>query len=561
MAKNDNVELRYGNIVKQCIDMIGAKHLRVVAGRGTTKTTDILADRSMDVIYDMPRSRLVWVADTYVNARANVIPKLIEGWVEYKGWREGVHFVVDERPPSSFDLPYSPLVTYKNTISIFNGCNTQLGSLDQMSGLAGGSYQHAFGDEVKYHDKKKLDTVLPALRGYHAFAHSPFYRGTTFTTDLPNLSKGDFDWIMDTETNMDVEQIKLAYQCGSVLNEINHKIKKAFDRRDKEAMRKLIKQRERWMVRWYKARYNSTFFIVVSSLVNLDILTPGYIYDNLEALGWEEFKQSVLSFKSQLEEGDRFYTGLGQHHFYQDGILNDYVQSFGIKDAFEANSLMLRHIDHNAPLDCGVDFGKMISMVIGQELGPYFYALKNIFTLVPESSLELGEKFRTFFKHHKNKILYMYYDRSGNQYESSGRDWATEVKNHIEFDAQGNRTGWKVVLMSKEQATIYQSQEYFFMKQVFQQTVKGLPGVKIDQYQCKELKSSMELSKLQTKQDTKTGKTTIHKDKSSEKLPLKKLPLQSTNFSDAFKYLMYRKKWADLVKRRSFSLPSGLDGM
>lgn len=560
MAKKDNVEYRYGNIVKQCIDLIGPKHLRVVGGRGFTKTTDIHADRSMDVCYSMPRSRLVWVADTYVNARANVIPKLIEGWVEYKGWREGVHFVVDEKPPSNFDLPYSPLVTYKNTISIHNGCNFQLGSLDQMSGLAGGSYQHAFGDEVKYHDKKKLDTVLPALRGFTAFSHSPFYRGTTFTTDLPNLSKGDFDWIMDTEKNMNVEQIKIAFQCGTILNDINHKIKKAYDRRDKEAMRKLIKQRERWMVRWYKSRYDSTFFIVVSSLVNLDILTPGYIYDNLESLGWEEFKQSVLSFKSQLEEGDRFYTGLGQHHFYQDGILNDYVQSFGIKDDFEANSLMLRYIDHDAPLDCGVDFGKMISMVIGQELGPYFYALKGLFTLIPESSAELGEKFRKFFKHHRKKVLYMYYDRSGNQYESSGRDWATEVKNHIEYDKKG-RTNWKVILMSKEQATIYQSQEFFFMKQVFQQTVKDLPGVKIDQYQCKELKSSMELAMIETKKDTKTGKTTIHKNKKSESLPTKKLPMQSTNFSDAFKYLMYRKKWAELVKRRSFTLPTGLDGM
>lgn len=561
MSKNlDNVELRYGNIVKQSIDLIGAKHLRVVAGRGTTKTTDIQADRSMDVIYDMPRSVLGWVADTYVNARDNVIPKLIEGWREYKGWREGVHFVVDERPPSNFALPYTPIVSFKNTISVFNGCAFQLGSLDQPSGLAGGSFQHIFGDEVKYFDKKKLDVIMPALRGYGKFSHSPFYRGTTFTTDLPNLSKSDFDWIMDTRENMNVEQIKLAFQCGSVLNEINHKIKRAYDRRDKELMRKLIKQRERWMVRWYKARYNSTFFIVVSSLVNLDILTPGYIYDNLESLGWEEFKQSVLSFKSQLEEGDRFYTGLGQHHFYQDGILNDYVQSFGIKDDFEANSLMLRYVDHNAPLDCGIDFGKMISMVIGQELGPYFYALKNIFTLVPDSSKELGEAFRSFFKHHVNKVLYMYYDRSGNQYESSGRDWATDIKNHIEFDKNG-RTGWKVVLMSKEQATIYQSEEYFFMKQIFQQTVKGLPGVKIDQYQCKELKSSMELAKLVTKKDTKTGKTTIHKDKSSEKLPVIKLPMQSTNFSDAFKYLMYRKKWAALVKRKSYSLPSGLDGM
>ena len=221
---------------------------------------------------------------------------------------------------------------------------------------------------------------------------------------------------------------------------------------------------------------------------------------------------------------------------------------------------MLRYVDHDAPLECGVDFGKMISMVIGQEIGSYFYCLKNLFTLIPESSKELGKQFRDFFVHHNNKQLYMYYDRSGNQYASSGRDWATEVKNNIEYDEYGNRTEWTVHLMSKEQATIYQSEEYFFMKQVLQETVKGLPKLKVDEYQCKELKSSLELTKIIVKKDAKTGNATIHKDKSSESLPVSKLPMMSTNMSDAFKYLYYRKKWVVKVKAGRIILPTGLDG-
>src|SRR5690606_11861880 len=134
--------------------------------------------------------------------------------------------------------------------------------------------------------------------------------------------------------------------------------------------------------------------------------------------------------------------------------------------------------DPNAPLDCGIDFGKMISMPIGQEHGDYYYVFKFIYTLVPESSKELGENFRKFFRNHHNKLLYMWYDRSGNQYESSGRDWATEIKTHIENDAQGRKTGWKVKLMSKDQATIFQSEEYMFMKQLMQETTPGLPKLR-----------------------------------------------------------------------------------
>ena len=559
--KGHNTELRYATYIDQAIGLIGPKNLRLIAGRGTSKTTGVIADRSIEIIHDMPRSLQAFVSDTFVNARTNIVPTLIEGWREYKGWIEGKHYVVDDRPPSSFDIPYKPVTAYKNTISTFNGATILVGSLDQPSGLAGNSFQHVYGDEAKYLDKKRLDVLMPALRGYNKFAHSPFYRGTTFTTDLPNISKNDFDWILDTEDQMDVEKITAALQAGLIINEINIQILNAHNKRNTGELKKLIKKRERWMIKWYKARKDTTFFYVVSSMVNIDILTPGYIYDNLENLGWEEFKQSVLSFKSKLEEGDRFYSGLGQHHFFQDGILNDYVQSFGLKENFTATSKMLRYIDPNAPLDCGVDFGKMLSMVIGQERGSYYYCLKNLYTLVPESSKELGKKFRDFFAPHINKRLYMYYDRSGNQYESSGRDWATELKNHIEFDENEKKTGWKVTLMSKEQATIYQAEEHFFMKQVLQETVKGLPKLKIDQFQCKELKSSMELAKIKLHTDPKTMKKTIKKDKSSEKLSLAKLPMQSTNMSDAGKYLFYRKQWAKLVKSGRVELPTGLEGM
>lgn len=561
MKHPNNEEYRYANYIKQSIDYVSPKHLRVIAGRGSAKTTDIMADRAIDIVHDMPRSVFGFVADTFVNARDKVVPTLMEGWREYKGWIEGTHFVVDERPPNHFNIPYKPIIRYKNTISVFNGCIFKLGSLDQPSGLLGDSFQHIFGDEAKTFDKKVLDLLFPALRGHRAVSHSPFYRGTTFTTDLPNIGKKDHDWILESKKQMDPEQIKIAWHAGYILNTINIKIKQAYDRRDKAQLKKLMRQRERWMLRWYKARYDSTFFVVVSSLVNLDILTPGYVMDQLDNLGWEEFKQSVLSFKSGIEEGEKFYTGLGEQHFYSDGIDNNYVQKFGIKDKVIWDSQILRYYDANAPLECGVDFGKMISMVIAQSSASTIRCIKNLYTLVPDSSKQLGAKFREFFYPHQNKTLFMYYDRSGNQYASSGRDWASEIKKHIEFDEQGKSTGWVVKLMSREQATILQAEEYFFMKQVLTQSVKGLPKLLIDMYQCRELKSSLELSKIVVKKDTRTGSTVINKDKTSEALPLSKLPMQSTNFSDAFKYLLYRKQWVQLVKHSREYLPTSLDGI
>ena len=75
-----------------------------------------------------------------------------------------------------------------------------------------------------------------------------------------------------------------------------------------------------------------------------------------------------------------------------------------------------------------------------------------------------------------------------------------------------------------------------------------MPKIRIDKHQCQFLKSSLELTKTKMSKD-RNGSTRLEKDKSSEKkLPLKKLPMYSTNYSDAFKYLIYRPEWVKLFR-------------
>lgn len=78
------------------------------------------------------------------------------------------------------------------------------------------------------------------------------------------------------------------------------------------------------------------------------------------------------------------------------------------------------------------------------------------------------------------------------------------------------------------------------------ETTKGLLKLKIDKFQCKCLKSSLELTKIKIKIDPK-GSKSLHKDKSTESLPILLRPMFSTNFSDAFKYLIYRRDYVDQV--------------
>jgi len=155
--KKSNTEKRYATVIKQVIDLSKPQHVKIVAGRGTSKTTDILADRIMDVCYEMPRARFAIVSDTYTNALENVVPSILEGF-NRKGWIEGVHYVTDVAPPDHFQKNYKPVLKFKHTISTYLGNLIKLGSLDQVSSVAGDSYQHVFGDEAKYLKIQKSST-------------------------------------------------------------------------------------------------------------------------------------------------------------------------------------------------------------------------------------------------------------------------------------------------------------------------------------------------------------------------------------------------------------------
>jgi len=545
---NNDVDVRYANWVKMFIDLVAPKNLFLIAGRGTAKTEDIMAERSMRICQDMPGSYLAFLGDTYTNVLKNVTPTLINGW-KRKGWKNGIDYVTDAPPPSHFLLPYKQPETYKHTISTRFGNFFGLVSMDVPESAAGNSYQHNFADEVKNIEFEKAKKLMPALRGYPAFGHSIYYRGSTFTTDMPNILEGEYDWILDREKDMNIQQIKDILNIAIVLNDVKKELYNAVCDKDFTKVKNLQRQYYRWLVDWTRARKDSSLFYQVSTFANVDLLTPGYFKDSLESLGPEEFKTSIITLRPTLKKGETFYINLGNHHFYDDGIVASFYDKFNIGDDVQESSLALRYINHNQAIECGIDFGDQCSIVTGQDQGKYVYLLKNFWTLPPESSRELALQFTNFYKHHKTKVLDMYYDRSGNQYSKIRKDWASELKDAIEKQ-NGLATGWRVNLMSQNQATIMQEEEYTLMKNMLGGYNKDLPQVKIDKFGCRELKSSMEIAKIKIRIKP-NGSKTIHKDKSSEALPMQKRPMYSTNMSDALKYFMYRAKWVKIAMKRS----------
>ncbi len=511
------------------------------------KSTEILAKRSIDVIYYMPRASFAFVSDTFVNLMTNIIPAILLGWETRMKFYENRHFVVDVPPPDHWKKPLVKTFSYKHTISTFNGCKFFLTSLDRPSSNAGISVVHHFGDEAKYLQWNKLNKLFPTLRGdYAMYGHSHYFMGQTFCSDMADPSVGESDWMLRMEKNMDKKQITQIIQTAMILNEINLELYYAEQKNEDATKIENIKRNQaRWIERVRKIRSNSTFFYIVSSFANADILTLKYFENLLATLTFEEFKTSVLSIRKTMEKGARFYGALADKHFYADGYNYDYYDQFGIRDNIMHTVAGLKYIQEEKLIEAGFDAGNMMSLVTGQEQGETYRVLKTFYTINPESIRELADKFILFFVQHKRKVLHLYHDRSTNQYRKIGRDFASQLKHDIEYDRLGVRTGWMVQLMNVGQGNITHSDEFNLMNIMMGEKDKRLPKLLIDKFECKELKSQLEITPV-----TKSRTGQIQKVKKGDKLPPTRLAMESTNLCDAFKYLMCRPKWLAIARQK-----------
>lgn len=582
-VKEEETELtsvQYQNKMAQVISLVGARRTFVHLGRGSAKTTDVQCERLIDLMFDMPGAPVVWVASTFSDLLSNILPAVLEG-LERKGFVEGVHYVVEQKPPTftekekenlpdwlkpHFWTPYNKLATYKRTIIFFTGLNIRFGSLDRPSSLAGGSFVFVLGDEGKYFDPVKIANLLKANRGYFAeYGHCVFYRGVMFTSDLADTSHiGEYDWMEKEATNMNIEASLLVLRAGLVYNEALHEYVAAKEKwirtksmADLIDCKNKLKTTNRWKMRWIIARKRpdaATFYVRASSYVNADILTAEWFSDAI-ASGLPDVKTAILSLRPTLSNGDRFYSNLQEHHFYFDGIDEKAYDTFSLRDTEDCR--VLKYLDTTAPLRAGVDFGNMCSMSIAQpgkeDSRDVFRVLKFIYTLAPDYLKELGEKFRRYFAPHNRKVLKLYYDRAGNSYKEVKKDQISELKAAIEYDSNGRRTGWTVQLMSLNQGNLRQSEEYNFMQIFMSGRNPQLPLLRIDAYACKNLKQSLQLAR------TKVKDGIVFKDKSSERLPISDLPTQSTNPSDSFKYLMMTPEFRRIVKHKSSAVPGNID--
>lgn len=548
-----DIPVKFGSDALIFCDWIDTTNFVSVGGRGVAKSTVILARRSERCVRLMPGAPLAIVANTYSNLIDNIMPAVQNGW-KLDGLIEGVHYIKGKRPPEQWRRRCSVIVDdYRHVYSFWNGSVLFLGSLDNPSLLAGKSVVHLLFDETKYASDSKAARVMPILRGDAiTYGRCHLYGGVTITTDMPDVTEGEYDWFFRYASEMDPERIIKIVQAASELNRLQLKLLK-LNRAAKPDIRKIARIEKR--IDYYeegllKLRKGQTFFMNVSSFVNIDILTVDYarrLYNG--ALELHEFLKSVLGMRPGVRRDARFYVLFSDRHKYYDGTASG-VAAF--------SSAELRHLDKTRPIDGGMDFGNMLSLVIGQTDGQYYRIHKNFYELPPGWFRELADQFLAFFAGHECKELNLYYDRAGNNFEKQGEDYASKIKDAIEKDASGRRTGWTVNLKSRKQSTIRQNAEFDFMHEFMRGENKKLPALLVDALNCTEMISSIEGARAEVKY--RGSVKVVAKVKKTEKLEAKKLPRLSTNFSDAFKYLLMRREWIKAINVSGSQAP-GADAL
>jgi hypothetical protein len=544
---NETIEVRYSNWLAQMLAIMMPRILALIAGRGTSKTVDIQVERIQEAVYDCPGAPFGFVSDTYTNLHKNIIPSMLEG-LRLKGWEEDIHYVINKRPPDEWEKKmYNKVTSWKHTMVFFTGFNFTFISLDRPAIGAGNSYVGLFGDEVKYFSEKSIANIMKAVRGYKAkFGESPFYRSISFTTDMPDPNNiGESSWIFNLAKQNDKQKILDLLNCGFIFNEVKKEYVSALNSGNKKETLLAERNMKRWEDRWKKLRKQTSFFWIASSFVNADILSNEWFDDEFSA-GLEGVNASILSIIPKLSAAARFYAALSEKHFYNDGINYDYIDTLPFGS--ETDCRELKYLDSRMAIEAGLDVGNTLWLLLSQTKMNTIRIMKELYTLPPDYIRQLADQFLKYFKPHGHKRMKLYYDRAANSYSKVKQDVASQLKKAIEIDAEGKRTGWTVQLMSIGQGNISSNAEYNFMMELMTGRNKDLPKLLIDRNTCPYLKTQMENTKTKVKQ-RRNGTSEIVKEKKTDSLPTNRLLKESTNFTDAFKYLLCRKTLMRLVNR------------
>lgn len=405
--------------------VVGASSEVLVAGRGLGKSEGVLAPKfAQCYLGSMPRGTGVIVQATYNQALVRTLPAICAGW-DRLGYKRDIHYIIGRKPPEKWrkqwkwEGPFRSPFDYKYFISWWNGAGAHIVSQDRSGSSNGITIDWIGGDEAKLLNEEKLKTELfPANRGIiPAFANNPYHHGITFTTDMPVGTAGR--WILDRVNAMDHGKVNDIWKLQVVRYQLTYLLKKETRKTFSE---ELVKQIAIVDDEINDLRKGLLYYHEASTLDNIHALGLDYIKQQLRDTSAFQFDTQILNLRP-LKMEDGFYPDFDEevHGYFaaDNGYLDNLEYDFSRIDGIDCRRDS--DLDTNAPLHIGLDYNRRIHPIsVGQVLPGEIRALKGLHSLYPAKLKEAVDLFVKYYKPHKRKFVYYWYDQTavGDQHET-----------------------------------------------------------------------------------------------------------------------------------------------
>lgn len=442
-----------------------------LAGRRTGKTRAIGHERYRSAAR-FPKATGGLVGQTY-GALLNVtLPELQATWEECYGMKEGLHYVIGQRPPNlgkpgGFAKAYKEPRKYQNVVSWFNGHRIQLMSSDRPDLHRGGTLIDLDADEgLRITADAMYKVFFPMVSSYldKFDRKAPGFHQKRIYSSVPWLERGFY--LMDIAKK--AKQSPQVFHCTEAC-----------------------------------------------TMDNVAVLGLDYIRMLKETLPPQVYLAEVLNqFIRSAPDG--YY-----HHFKQSRHCVSEVYSYGEGERGITVERDDRDRDPHSLIDFSCDFGGRINCGIAiQSRGRSINILRDFYVLDDEGKLrELVDKFCDAYESHQYKYVRLWGEPKGKAKQVDGapyfeamraffqeRGWGCEVCADIKYEDHLSRHNLIAEILSEKNP--------------------DLPIIRINEVHCQALILVLETTKI---------RDDFTKDKSNEKKPDFPQE-QAPHLSDAFDY-------------------------
>lgn len=513
----------YFNKPQLIAHLVSAREEYHVAGRGTGKTSGIQAPRLRRNLISMPQSAGVMIAPTYQQMLTRTLPSMKAGLARL-GIVEGIHYLIGQKPEKrrGWKLPFEAPDSFKYFISFCNGSGVHLVSQDIKGAGNGLNTDWIIGDEVKYLDYERFmeETFLTMRANRTRFGKYYYHKSLCFTTSMPTAAGSK--WILGKEKDMDPDLVQLILNLAMQQVGLEHQLLHTAKSYKPALQRKILAID----AELNELRKDCVYYSEANTLDNIHVLGEDYIKKARRILPDFLFDTEIMNIRPDKIEGGFYPTLDLEKHTYTPKKNSDYLETLDYVTT-KPEDIDCRQdgdIDLEKPLWIGVDWGSRINcMTIAQDFPHVLRFINAMHVLEPEYLDHLAHKFCTYYKPHKNKVVYFTYGHDGGTRKAN-----TPLTYAKQFTAILERAGWRVIPRAKTMVPDH-AFRYILNAKVLDAKENKYKPVSFNKPNCHDLLVSMLHAPA-----IDGGREGIRKNKNSEKPNSNVAPQDATHYSDTF---------------------------